>query len=226
MSAGCILLCASSYSATEAEAALYSSGVINEPIPDAAAVGSPGYASSTISIFDNLIIDSMTVTLDISHEWVGDLEIALFRDDGDATTADPFIFLVHNDGNPNTNPNVFRAGELYTFSDTATSYMERSQIPYPWTIPGGTYLPDDSRIILPSSRNGTFDSLFGGLSSQADWVLHIYDGFPGPTDPSLPETLISWEIDIQEAAVPVPGAVWLLASGLVGLAALKKRRLS
>ncbi len=230
--AGGLMMCAGTFSAHEAEAAIYSS--TDTPMPIANAVvtyATPGITSSMISISDDFIIGAMTVTLDISHDWVGELEIALRRDDGDAATTDPFIFLVQNDGNANTNLNVFGAGEGYTFSDTAISYLQRSQIPFPYIIPGNltsggtSYIPDDSRMLY-STPNGDFNSLFGGLSSQADWVLEIYDIVAEDYDPTIPEALFSWQMDLQEStAVPIPGAAWLLASGLVGLVAWKKRSL-
>ena len=184
----------------KADAALYDSGLINLAIPD----GDENGIWAGISVSDSFVISDVSVTLDIEHGWIGDLGIALVDPSGD------FIWLI--DDPTCMNANELAAGNRYTFTDNAAGFLPvGTHLDY-ITIPGSSYRPDDAK----EDPITIFASSFAGDNSQGDWQLYLVD-----VSPADDGTLISWELDLTP--VPIPGAIWLLGSGLAGLVGLRRK---
>jgi hypothetical protein len=81
-------------------------------------------------------------------------------------------------------------------------------------LPADTYglkfeLPDGLGFTLPNvGENDTIDSDV----SSSGWTTSIFT--LGATE---------WKLDVDCGAVPIPGAVWLLASGLIGIVGFKRK---
>jgi len=128
-------------------------------------VGTP-VASTILNIPDSGIIESMTVTVDVTHTYVQDLILQLVHPDG--TT---FMNLWAQDCGPENNlTNI-------TFDDNASSY----------SCPGGTTTNIENLTIAP---NGSL-STFTGLDAQGDWTLFVADTFQADTG-----QLNAWSIEI------------------------------
>ena len=93
---------------------------------------------------------------------------------------------------------------------------------------GSTTLFGDNHFVLgmkwgsnvfPGSVNGYYPDSGRAVTSSPDSYLITFDGFKGPEDPITGSTLA---IDVQ--VVPVPAAVWLFGSGLIGLVGVARRR--
>lgn len=134
----------------------YDSGVVNVPIPDGndATGSNPGApAFSTINVPDDVIIESFSLTVDISHTFIGDLLIQIQHPD--VATNNAFVNVYLGECGNNTNMNV-------TFEDGAAAIVCAS----PTT---GTYAPSNPL------------SIFNGLSSQGNWNIAVVDFFSGDT---------------------------------------------
>ncbi len=188
-----VLVTAFSGTIDKADAALYDSGTINLAIPDADEAG----IWTGISVPDSFVISDVSVTLDIEHGWIGDLGVALVVPGG---PVEGLIWLIDAETN---NANELAAGNRYTFTDNAAGFL-----PAGITIPGGSYRPDDAKEAPITT--------FAGDNSFGDWQLYLVD-----VSPADEGTLISWELSLTP--VPIPGAIWLLGSGLAGLVGLRRK---
>ena len=72
---------------------------------------------------------------------------------------------------------------------------------------------------FPGSVNGYFPDSGWALESTPDTYLITFDGFKGAEDPITGSTVA---VDVQ--VVPVPAAVWLFGSGLIGLVGVARRK--
>ena len=128
-------------------------------------IGTP-VASTVINIPDAGTIESMTVTVDVSHTYVQDLILQLVHPDGST-----FMNLWAQDcGSENNLTNI-------TFDDTAMTI----------SCPGGTASTIENMTIAP---NGDLSD-FVGLDAQGDWTLFVADTFAADTG-----QLNAWSIEI------------------------------
>lgn len=106
---------------------------------------------------------------------------------------------------------------------------------YEWDRKNARWTDNEMDFTKPVDP-GLADTLMAGGMSGAD-AIQAYNGSGGGTGFDLAESGYDWiqfikvegtggEIDAfsDVAAVPVPGAVWLLGSGLLGMAGFRKRR--
>ncbi len=110
---------------------------------------------------------------------------------------------------------------------------------YLWDSENGQWTDTESDFTKPVDPSLAATLLAGGLSA-AD-AIALYNGSGGGTGFDLAESGYDWiqyvkvegisgfaggELDAfaDVAPVPIPGAVWLLGSGLLGLAGLRRRR--
>ncbi len=128
---------------------------------------------------DDILTDPshITVSIDIYHEWIGDLAFYLTAPCGETIT------LINRPGHPQSpvGAGAYVDG-LYSFSDTASmAFPEISSIND--TVPEGVYLPE-----------GDFADLLG-CQLQGDWTLSVFDFYE---DSLVNETLFGWEIILQQ----------------------------
>ncbi len=161
---------------------------------------------------DTIISISVSVTL--SHTWVGDLAIELISPDG------PELPLLARPGssagneatgNPFGNPRNLVSTTL-TFAGGATSAETRGGSP-PNNIPDGTYAPAPDGWLTDISTLAEFI----GLQADGIWTLRVGDYANGDTG-----TFESWSLDL--VAVPEPSSHLLVTLGLLGISIVGRKR--
>jgi len=157
-------------------------------------------------------ISDVSVVLNLSGGWNGDLYAYLVHDTG-------FAVLLNRVGRETGNAIGYGdSGMNVVFNDVALGGDIHW---YGGTgVPAGSYQPD-GRNILPQSAVGTFDaaertawlSSFIGGNASGNWTLYVADVAGGEQS-----TVSSWGLDITTASVPEPtsligGAVAVLFLG-------------
>jgi subtilisin-like proprotein convertase family protein len=115
--------------------------------------------STTITVADNNPIAGMTVDLDISHTWVGDLIVTLESPGGTTIT------LIDQMGVPNTTFGCQENNLNITLDDTAADPIEDQCV------------ADLTGTFLPQEALSTFDT----ENMMGDWILTISDNAGGDT---------------------------------------------
>ncbi len=99
-------------------------------------------------------------------------------------------------------------------------------------------LGGDARDLLSIVHNANYD-LFSNIqilypywsateqapSSFAAWYFNMYDGYQGYFG-KYHDYYYAWAVQSGDVAVPVPAAVWLFGSGLIGLIGVARRKKS
>jgi subtilisin-like proprotein convertase family protein len=159
-------------SCTEIQCTPYSSAQnLGIAIPDASAT-SVGIATNIINIPDSNIIESLTLTLDVSHTWISDLQVYIIPPGG--TLQNDSVLLWNNECRVSSGSGYDNF--VVTFDDQGTSFPGIDGCSNNFT---GTYIPDEPL------------SAFAGLDAQGDWEIFIADFFVGDTG-----TLNSWSLEI------------------------------
>ena len=174
-------------------------------IPDNNSTG----ITSTATITEDLTITGdLSITISgFTHTWVGDLIVTLTAPDG-TTSAD----IMRRTGRSGAG-GIGYTSDLngnYTYEDGGADWWGASMPPGP-VAPG---------IYAASTTGGTqvsLDTIFDGVLSGGDWTLFISDNEGLDTG-----QFDSWEINVT--VVPVPAAVWLFGSGLIGLIGIARRK--
>lgn len=144
------------------------------PIPDPSG-GNAGIASDVLTISESATIESLTVTVDVSHTWISDLRVYLLPPNWNTFPSDAVVLWNNECG--------VSAGSGYdnfvvTFDDTGVAFPGTDGCSNNFT---GTYSP-----------NEPLDT-FADLDTQGDWTLVIADFFSGDTG-----TLNNWSIEFCE----------------------------
>ena len=146
----------------------------------------------TINVPCSFNIIDMSVTLNIEHEWVGDLAVLVESPTG------AYLWLLDQ---PEDNANEL--GEIYwddpewvtecwtyTFTDSAGQYLPFEDNPNLWeNILSGDYLPDDLAA--------TFASSFGGSNAIGEWKLYLCDYNELYEDDPYWGELCNWQLDFE-----------------------------
>ena len=186
-------------------AASYDSPLLLTSIPD------PGTLITGIVVPDSVTVGNVSVTLSIDHTWVGDLIITLEAPDGTNQQ------LICRPGSLNCGADFGNSNNLsalagtYTFADSGATVLNDATVLNGYLL-GGVYMASTVNDVPVSLATA-----FGGVDSSGQWLLNIQDaeGF----DEGV---LGSWTLDITP--VPVPAAVWLFGSGLLGLVGIARRK--
>ena len=187
-----------------------SSGTLNTAITDGNVVGIRSSLLETTGPLYNSVIQSVSVNLNISGGYNGDLTAYLILQDADSHNATA-ILLNRVGTSPGDPFGSDGAGFTVTLSDSGTV---NGDIHNATGSPTGTWLTD--QYGGASSLNSTF----GGLNGNGTWTLFLTDG--SLRDQS---TLVSWGLDISVVPEPVTWA--LIGFGLVvGLVQVVRWRLS
>ncbi|MCC7232571.1 MAG: proprotein convertase P-domain-containing protein [Bacteroidia bacterium] len=131
-------------------------------IPDNSCTGAS--SSVTVSGYTQLIPASgISITVNITHTWVGDLVLFLEAPDGN------ILGLTNRTGNTNN------SGDNFTntvFSGSGSNQIPASGAPYT-----GTYLPQTSTFTSCISSSVTsFGAIGGGnFNPNGSWILRVYD---------------------------------------------------
>ena len=198
-------------------AATYSANSLNLSIPDGNAAG----VSSIIEVPDFYNLASVSLTLDISGGFNGDLY-------GYVRHNDEIVVLVNRAG---------RSGSLYagysdagfqiTLDDSAVADVHTYQNG-PYTLSGGgqltgTWQPDaraiDPDLSLDSSLRTAYLSTFDNTDVSGQWTLFLADMSNGGGQ----STLNSWSLNAT-AAVPEPSATVLLILGTAAMLGVMGRK--
>lgn len=180
-----------------------SSGPLNTPITDGSVVGIRSSLTENTAPLFNSVIQSVSVNLNISGGYNGDLTGYLILQDADGHNAT--VLLLNRVGTTSGDPfGSEGAGFTVTLSDSGTV---NGDIHNATGSPTGTWLPDQS------AGAASLDSTFGGLNGNGTWTLFLTDASLGNQS-----TLQSWSLDV--AVVPEP-VTWALLVFL-GIAVLVK----
>jgi len=183
---------------------------VSTAIPDNDDVG---FADTrTINVPDITEIENVTVTINLSGGWNGDLYAYLVHDSG-------FSVLLNRPGRSESNPDgSATVGMQITFDDSAASDVHTA-IPMSGGGVIGTYQPDgritDPLVVLDTDPRPAMLSSFIGLDASGTWTLFVADQNPGDES-----TLQSWSLTI--VGVPEPGAALLAIFGALSL--LRRKR--
>lgn len=186
-------------------AASYDSGLLLTSIPN------PGTLITGIDVTDSVTVGNVSVTLSIDHTWVGDLIIKLEAPDG--TVED----LICRPGSPNcgdtfgNSDNLSALAGTYTFADSGATVLNDAAVLNGYLLGG---------VFTASTENDVPVSLataFGGVNSSGQWLLTIQDVVGDDSG-----VLGSWTLDITP--VPIPAAIWLFGSGVLGLVGIARRK--
>ncbi|MCD9853222.1 proprotein convertase P-domain-containing protein [Epilithonimonas sp. JDS] len=127
----------------------------------------------------------VTVKLDLTHTWAGDLTIALVPPSGPETGAIALLKRLNNaaaSGTVGSSAN-FLAGNVIAFNSAASSKLVALAT---WTsstnIPAGTYLPTTGVNTTPTDyTEANLATMFTGLAVSGDWKLKLFDSVTGDT---------------------------------------------
>ena len=208
-----VLLLALARSAQADFVTTYSTGFQNGGVvPDGSLTGWSDTRS--VAIGPGAITD-VSVTLNLSGGWNGDLYAYLVHNSG-------FAVLLNRVGRDNSSAAGYgTSGMTVTLNDAALVNIHSV------SAPSGTYQPD-GRNINPLSSQATFNATapsallnsFTGQEASGSWTLFIADVSGGDVS-----TVTSWGLDI--AAVPEPASLvegsiaMLFLGGVIGLYRLK-----
>jgi subtilisin-like proprotein convertase family protein len=163
---------------------------------------SAGTTLSTISVSDVGTIADLNVFVDLTHTWMGDLDI--FIEHGGITVQ----LYNQDDGSLNDMTQVL-------FDDEAATSISDALPPYG----PGSFRPTDS------ANEGEIPNLlssFDGESLAGDWTLSIVDNYFADYGELL---IFSIEGETTAQPIPEPATMLLFGTGLAGLAGIGRKKL-
>ena len=157
----------------------------------------PGVNMSTITIpISGTIADpsKITINLDITAGWLGDVAAELITPSGEAIT------LIRRIGGSAItscgDSSSFVAGNILGFNSANTSPIDHLAVGVGVAIPAGNYAPSYGTAKFPNHHPGVMSTFLTGKVLNGTWTLVIYDyGFTDPT------TLNSWQIVVASGAL-------------------------
>ncbi|MCK4822201.1 hypothetical protein KA005_40940 [bacterium] len=170
-------------------------GTLPATIPDGGS-----YLYADIEVGDPGIVADINVFVDVTHTDISDLDIYLAYQEPGSSAWKYYVQLFNQYGVPGDN--------LYavTFDDEAAISIE-------FTVPRygpGSFKPGST---FDEYGDSNLLSTFDGESIAGTWSLAIWDNYSPDVG-----TLNAFSIIInEENHVPIPGAIWLLGSGIIGL---------
>jgi subtilisin-like proprotein convertase family protein len=184
---------------------------VSTAIPDNDDVGLTDIRS--ISPAGITVIDSVTLTLNLTGGWNGDLYAYVVHGSG-------FSVLLNRAGRSVSHPDgSATVGMSITFDDSAVTDIHTA-IPMSGGSVTGIYQPDgrttDPYFTLNTAPRPAVLSTFTGLDPAGSWTLFIADQSPGAQS-----TLQSWSLTIQ--GIPEPSALLMAMLGCLPLLMRNRR---
>lgn len=107
-------------------------------------------------------------------------------------------------------------GQFFTVDDITEAYFKRTDdtSPGPWVIGDGS---SDSFEMYRLNADWSPPEL--GVTLKAGTIILGLDDGGGGADDNHDDIILA----LTKVQVPIPGAIWMLASGLVGLVALRRK---
>ena len=167
-------------------------------LPDTIIEGDNFYAD--IVVADSGIVADINVYVDVVHSQISDLDIYLGHQESGSSWKYVQLFNQYGPGVDLT---------AVTFDDEAATYIDSAMPPYG----PGTFKPGST---LDTYGDSNLLSFFDGDSIAGIWSLYIWDNYTGDVG-----TLQGFSIAVTP--VPIPGAIWLLGSGIIGLVGFSRR---
>ncbi len=173
----------------------YSSGTISVPIVDNSVAGSTSIIN--VPLPATAQITNMTVAVNMSHTWAGDVAIALKAPNNNILNLDYFISGTGGTGATSGFTNT-------RFSSAATAAISTGANPY-----NGVFKADAASATAnpPGGPTGfipnvtTFSQLYS--TPNGNWTLGLYDGFAGDAG-----TLTSWSLTFDYLFGPPAPGIW------------------
>ena len=176
--------------------ATYASGTISVGIPDGSLVGATNTINAPLPSTAN--ITSMSVAMNISHTWAGDMVIALKAPNNQILNLDYYISSTGGAGATSGFTNT-------RISSTGTAALSSGASPYnnifkaDAIVGNGPFGPSG-----PTGYNATTASWSNLYSTpNGNWTLAIYDGGAGDVG-----TLTSWSLTFNYLYGPPASGVW------------------
>lgn len=161
-------------------------------------VTQPGVNMSLINIPATItgnIVDpsKITVNLDISAAWLGDVAAELITPSGEAITLIRRIgaALMTSCGDSSS----FAAGNILGFNSANVTLIPAGALALSVPVPSGNYAPTYGTATFPLHHPGVMSTFLTGKKLSGAWRLIIYDY--GQNDPT---TLNSWQIVVAAGA--------------------------
>ena len=176
------------------------------------ALTAPGNGTDSSSLLVGLgegtILDITIELLDLSHDWIGGLDVTLTAPD--LSTIDLFILTGGGGGGDSTN-----VGGDYLFADGGADWWAAAAAGGNLdTIAPGTY--------EATTGGGTIESFvasYAGGSAAGTWTLTMTDTLGGPGG-----SISGWTMTITTlAAIPEPASICLIGLAGVGLVIRRRR---
>ncbi|MBI5556477.1 MAG: hypothetical protein HY885_02455 [Deltaproteobacteria bacterium] len=150
-------------------------------------------------------IADVNVFLDITHTWIGDLDIYVAHQEP-GSSAWKWVQL-YNDIDGDSRNNMTDV----LFDDQALIHINDGIPPYG----PGSFKPTSN----PEAGESNLLSDYNGDAAAGIWSLAVFDNATGDFG-----SLLDFRVDVVTDAVPLPGAIVFLGSGLAALAGLSRRR--
>lgn len=187
--------------------------VFNAPSPitiNESGEATPWGAPLMVSGLAGHLITDVNVSINgLSHTWPDDIHMVLQAPTGHSA------YLMANAGSSYDLDAI-----ILVFDDEAPALLPDAGVILPGAYQVSQYgSPAQLSPPAPNPGFGMNLSIFDGLDPNGIWSLWVFD------DMMIDGGYIAdgWSLDIDTSPAPIPGAIWLLGSGLIGLVGLHRR---
>lgn len=159
------------------------------PIPDNNPIG--GQSDIPVALVKTITNPSkVTINLDLSHTWCGDVTVGLVVPGGSTTGAIALLKRIGSVTPTGVGSSAnFLAGNVLSFNSAATNLVV-PPVGSALNVPAGIYLPTGSATLLPADYSiADLSTLFNNVAVNGTWSLKFLDSAGGDTG-----TLNNWQV--------------------------------